>query len=520
MTNESVKPSGRAESAFSAGAVRVGSEVCSARLRSSWSTITPHNPTKALHRIAKAGESLQGRLGRQRKAWPPRGANLGIDSIRLPIIAADWSLSEETGNESDRLLVDPGAGRLHNRHAMRLLNYAGYIAFPFVFVVHYWLGHGKSWEPTVTFMMAALSVIPLAHLMGTATEHLSERTGPTWGGLLNATFGNAAELIIAIVAMTKGLNQVVKASLTGSILGNLLLVSGAAMIVGGWKREKQTFSRAAAEANSGLLAVAVTAMLFPAIFHFSYQWRDPSLAEHEHSVSIGTSIILLVVYALGLIFTLRTHSHIFSRGPAYTPEDPAGLSGTEPAWSVRKSAIALLLASVGIGIVSEYLVGAVEPMAERFGWNKLFVGVIVLAIIGNAAEHSTAVVLAKRNDMDTAMTITYQSSLQIALFAVPVLVLLNALLMAMGVGGVKQLDLLFTPMEVVAVILTVGIVVVIGFNGETNWFEGAMLLAVYAILAIGFFYIPDGEHGGYDGQAGGVGPPPVVAPHREPAAPG
>src|SRR5947209_14344585 len=184
---------------------------------------------------------------------------------------------------------------LQSRSMMRYLSFCGYAAIPLAFVMHYW-GHGKGWEPTVTFVLAALGVVPLAHLMGEATEQLSERTGPTWGGLLNATFGNAAELIIAIIGLTKGLNDIVKASLTGSILGNLLLVAGAAMVVGGWNREKQTFSREAAQANSALLAVAVAAMLFPAIFHFSYQFRDAHLVEHENAVSVGTSIILLAVY--------------------------------------------------------------------------------------------------------------------------------------------------------------------------------------------------------------------------------
>src|SRR3954452_9521563 len=199
---------------------------------------------------------------------------------------------------------------------MRYVNYLGYAAIPIAFLVHYLIGAGKSWEPTATFVLASLGVIPLAHLMGHATEHLSERTGPTWGGLLNATFGNAAELIIAIIAMTKGLNEVVKASLTGSILGNLLLVAGAAMVVGGWNRERQTFSKASAEANSGLLAVAVAAMLFPAMFDFIFRLTDPQVRSHEHGISVGTSAILLVVYALGLLFTLRTHSHLFSRKPA------------------------------------------------------------------------------------------------------------------------------------------------------------------------------------------------------------
>ena len=379
---------------------------------------------------------------------------------------------------------------------MRYLNLAGYVAIPIAFLFHLWLGKGKSWEPTATFVLAALGVIPLAHLMGTATEHLSERTGPTWGGLLNATFGNAAELIIAIIAMTKGFNEIVKASLTGSILGNLLLVAGAAMVVGGWNREKQTFSRANAESSSGLLLLAVAAMLFPAIFHHSFRLVDPKLLEHEHRVSVGTSIILLGVYGLGLLFTLRTHAHVFSHAPAQSPEHPAGL-GDEEFWSVKKSIALLLAAAVGVGVVAELLVGSAEVMAERLGWNHVFVGVILLAIIGNAAEHSTALLLARRNDMDTAMTITYQSSLQIALFVTPFLVLLSSVFVALHVGHATHLDLLFTPMEVVAVLLGVLITAFLGLNGETNWFEGALLLALYAVLGIVFFYIPSAPAAGH-----------------------
>jgi Ca2+:H+ antiporter len=348
---------------------------------------------------------------------------------------------------------------------MRYLNLAGYVAIPLAYLVHFWLGKGAGWEPVATFVLASLGVIPLAHLMGEATEHLAERTGPTWGGLLNATFGNAAELIIAIIALTKGFNDVVKASLTGSILGNLLLVGGAAMLIGGWRRERQHFNPRSAEANAGLLVLAVAAMLFPAIFHFTAErLHDVQIVEHEHRVSIGTSVILLIVYGLGLLFTLRTHAHIFSPAAPRSEEDPQGIEGHEQ-WSVKKSVIMLLLAS--------------------------------LAIIGNAAEHSTAVMLAKRNDMDTAMTICYQSSLQIALFATPFLVLLSSLMIAtgMGMGGVpvdqrRALDLIFTPMEVVSVLLTMLIIVVIGLNGETNWFEGVLLLALYVILGIAFFYIP------------------------------
>lgn len=371
---------------------------------------------------------------------------------------------------------------------MHLVNLLGYAAIPLAYLVHYWIGKGQSWEPTATFTLAALGVIPLARLMGEATEHLSGRAGPTWGGLLNATFGNAAELIIAVIALAKGLNEIVKASLTGSILGNLLLVAGGAMVVGGWGREKQTFSRANAESSSGLLLLAVAAMLVPAIFHYSYRAADPLLTEHEHGVSIGTSLILLLVYGLGLLFTLRTHAHVFSSAPAHGPEDPRGLD--DGRWTIGKSVGLLLAAAAGIGFVAELLVGSAEVMAERLGWNHVFVGVILLAIIGNAAEHSTAIVLARRNDMDTAMTITYQSSLQIALFVTPVLVLLSAALAAGGVGAAKNLDLLFTPMEIVAVLLAVMITAVLGLDGETNWLEGVLLLALYAVLAVAFFYVP------------------------------
>jgi Ca2+:H+ antiporter len=371
---------------------------------------------------------------------------------------------------------------------MRNLNLAGYIAIPLAFLVHLWLGHGKPWEPIVTFGLAGLGVIPLAHLMGEATGHLSSRTGPTWGGLLNATFGNAAELIIAIIALAKGLNEIVKATLTGSILGNLLLVSGAAMLAGGWRRERQRFSASAAEANAGLLAVAVAGMLFPAIFHHTAQrLGDAELYQHEHRVSVATSVILLAVYGLGLLFTLRTHAHIFSPGPREPSPDRETDGRT---WSVRRSVVMLLIASAGVALVAELLVGSAEQVAHRFGWSEVFVGVILLAIIGNAAEHSTAVMLAIRDDMDTAMTITYQSSLQIALFATPVLVLLSAAMTAGGIGHSHYLDLLFTPMEVVAVVLAVFLVVLLCLNGESNWFEGVLLLALYAILAIAFFYVP------------------------------
>jgi Ca2+:H+ antiporter len=375
---------------------------------------------------------------------------------------------------------------------MKYLNIAGYIAIPLAYVIHLWIGKGQSWEPVVTFILAALGVVPLAHVMGEATEHLAERTGPTWGGLLNATFGNAAELIIAIIALTKGLNEIVKASLTGSILGNLLLVGGGAMVAGGWRRERQVFSRSAAEANGGLLTIAIAALLMPAIFHYVASGAaDPDLSAHDHHVSVATSVILLLVYAAGLLFTLRTHAHLLTRAPRIVDEAEGPSDPHEEQWSVKKSVLLLLAASAGIAVVAELLVGSTEQVAARFGWNEIFVGVIVLAIVGNAAEHSTAVLMALRDDMDTAMTITYQSSVQIALFATPLLVLVSMIITSTGHFPMSHhLNLLFSPLEVAAVMLSVLTVVVLGLNGETNWFEGVLLLGLYAILSIAFYYIP------------------------------
>jgi Ca2+:H+ antiporter len=366
---------------------------------------------------------------------------------------------------------------------MRLADLLGYPAIVGAFLVHRLAPEGP-WEPPATFALAAIGVIPLARLMGEATEQLAGRMGPTWGGLLNASFGNAAELIIAVIALRQGLNDVVKASLTGSILGNLLLVAGGAMVAGGWRREHQRFNRPAAEANAGLLTIAVAAMLCPAIFHFSAErLHDRALAEHEWNVSLATSVVLLVIYVLGLVFTLRTHRHLFSTGSH-------AARAQAPRWSAGRSIVVLLLASAGIGVVAELLVGSAAAVARDFSWNPVFVGVILLAIVGNAAEHSTAVQLALADDMDTAMTITYQSSLQIALFVTPVLVFVSAVLVGSGLHGATHLDLVFTPLEVVSVMLTVFTVVVVGMNGRTNWFEGALLLGLYLILGIAFFFVP------------------------------
>jgi Ca2+:H+ antiporter len=232
-------------------------------------------------------------------------------------------------------------------------------------------------------------------------------------------------------------------------------------------------------------------MVAPAIFHYTAQsLHDVHIASHELRISMASSVVLLLVYGLGLLFTLRTHAHIYSPQPARSDEDKPGISGIHHGWSVGRSVTMLLIASAGIAIVAELLVKSAEEMAHTLGWNHIFVGVILLAIIGNAAEHSTAMVLAMRDDMDTAMTITYQSSLQIALFVTPLVVLVSALFVATGLSPPVHLNLVFSPMEVASVMLTVLVVVVIGINGDSNWFEGVLLLALYLILGICFFYIP------------------------------
>ena len=375
---------------------------------------------------------------------------------------------------------------------MKYINLVGYLSIVAAFVVHYVVGRDQAWEPGATFLLAGLGVIPLAHLMGESTEVLSARAGPTWGGLLNATFGNAAELIIALIALSKGLNEIVKASLTGSILGNLLLVSGAAMVAGGWKRERQTFNTKNAETSMGLLTVVMSALLVPAIFHYTaVMAHDGAIHEHQNRLSFVASGVLIVVYVLSLVFTLRTHRHVLSSAPTLNEDTGREDVSHAPNWSVGFSIGMLLAASAGIGIVAELLVGSAEHVAHDFGWSEVFIGVILLAIIGNAAEHSTAVTCAMRDDMDTAMTISFQSSLQIALFVTPFLVLVSAIMVACGAEHATRLDLVFTPMEVVAVMLAVLTVTIVAINGETNWLEGTVLLALYAILGAAFFYLPD-----------------------------
>jgi Ca2+:H+ antiporter len=335
---------------------------------------------------------------------------------------------------------------------------------------------------SLLFFSSALGVIPTAALMGRATEELAARSGPGIGGLLNVTFGNAPELIIALVALNAGLHEVVKASLIGSILGNVLLVMGAAMVVGGAKRDKQVFSRTAAHAQSAMLLLAVAALLMPAIFEMiegrglpspgSERINYDSTVEH---LSAAVAIVLMLTYVAGLFFSLRTHKDLFN------PEH-----GDEPihgdTWTVRKSVIALVLAGVAVGGMSEILVGSISEAAESIGLSEFFVGVIVVAIVGNAAEHWVAVLVAAKDKMDLAVNIAIGSSAQIALFVAPVLVLTSFVL------GPHPMALVFNGFELGAVILAVMIAQHVTNEGESNWFEGVQLLAVYVVLGLGFYF--------------------------------
>lgn len=321
----------------------------------------------------------------------------------------------------------------------------------------------------VVFLCSCLAIIPLAGVMGHATEGLAARAGAGIGGLLNATFGNAAEMIIAFVALSKGLHDVVKASLTGSIIGNILLVMGLSILAGGWKRERQRFNAMAASSGSTMLMLAAIGLVVPAAYAALAGGADVAVKD----LSAEISVVLLATYVLSLLFSLWTHKHL------YDQEDEGHVSELP---SMTRSILTLLGATILVAWMSEILVGVVEETSHALGLTEVFVGVIVVAIIGNAAEHSTAVMMALKDKMDIAIGIAVGSSVQIALFVAPVL-MLSSLFMS------RPMDLVFTMPEVLAVILSVWVVTQISQDGETNWLEGAQLLSVYAILGLVFYHL-------------------------------
>jgi len=331
-------------------------------------------------------------------------------------------------------------------------------------------------QATLTFVAACLAIIPLAGWLGTATEHLAAKTGEGIGGLLNATFGNAAELIIALMALHKGLYGVVKASLTGSIIGNLLLVMGAALLAGGVRFKTQKFNETAARSQSSMLLLAAISLIVPAAFHYL---ASGVTVPTEDGLSLEISIVLIVTYGLSLIFSLGTHKQYFSGSEAPVAEAP------EEHWPLRKSFGVLAGATALIAWLSEILVGSVEQAAHTFGMTSVFVGVIVVAIVGNAAEHSTAIMTAMKNRMDLSLGVAIGSSIQIALFVAPVLVFASYFI------GPHPMNLVFSPAEVMAIGLTVIITGQVTGDGESNWLEGVQLLAVYIIFGIVFYFLPE-----------------------------
>ena len=332
-------------------------------------------------------------------------------------------------------------------------------------------------SPTLIFIVSCLAVIPLAGLMGHATEELAERMGEGVGGLLNATFGNAAELIIAIIALRAGLFDLVKASITGSIIGNILLVFGLSTLAGGLRYQRQSFNATAASAGGTLLVLSAVGLLIPAVFHGIV---GNTARAAERNLSLEIAVVLIVTYALSLVFTLKTHRHLYVGDVSREDFEP-GDAHPRPVW---RPVLMLLIATAGIALMAEFLVGAASETAEALGWSEVFVGVIVVAIIGNAAEHSTAVIMALKNKMDIAINIAVGSSIQVALFVAPVLVLLSYLI------APAPMDLIFTPLEVLAVAVSVLIMAQVAGDGESHWMEGVQLLAVYAILGLAFFFLP------------------------------
>lgn len=353
---------------------------------------------------------------------------------------------------------------------MKMLNWL-LVFLPLAFIAHF-----LHWAPSVIFGCCALAIIPLAGMMGRATEHLGERLGEGPGGLLNATFGNACELIIALAALRANLPEVVKASITGSIVGNILLVMGLSMFVGGLRHQTQTFNKTAATTLATLLGLGAISLIVPAVFAAP----DAIHIHRQANIALTIAIVLFVTYFASLWFSLKTHHHLFTRSAdADSVADEAlGAVG----WSVRRSLVVLSVATILVALLSEVLVHTVESAAHTLGMTKLFVGVVLVAIIGNAAEHSTAILMALKNRMDLSIQIALGSGAQIALFVAPVLVFASFLF------G-QPMNLNFTPGEVAAVGLSVIILPLVVLDGESNWLEGLQLLAVYVILAIGFFFL-------------------------------
>jgi Ca2+:H+ antiporter len=341
------------------------------------------------------------------------------------------------------------------------------LAIPFVLAAELF-----AWDPIWKLIFTALSIVPMAGLIGEATEGLAEKAGPQIGGLINATLGNAAELIITLIAIRSGLLDLVKASITGSILGNILLVLGFAMVVGGAKNGVQKFDRRQAGNHAVLLIIAVLALLIPSIFSHNIGSDNSPQVE---TLSLGVAVIMMILYGLGLFFSFTSHEPAVS-----VPVEPEKHPSNR--WPLKKSLIVLAVSTLSVVILSEILVDAVEPVVQTYGISEFFIGIILIPIIGNAAEHIVAVQVAYRNKMELSVEVAISSSLQIALFVAPLLVFVS---LAMG----HPLTLIFNIFELIALASGVVITTLVSTDGESNWFEGAALISVYLILGTAFFFL-------------------------------
>lgn len=406
-------------------------------------------------RLERQEKERQERQEKQRQARPEKGARHGRPEQAAP---ADPVIERRP----------PSVGKLAPKPKPKVswFRMVLLLAVPAAIVLNYL--HAA---PLVVFTAACLGVLPLAGFMGEATEQIAARSGPALGGLLNATFGNAAELIIAIVALQAGLVDLVKASITGSILGNLLLILGLSIVAGGLKQSQLRFNRTNAGMSAGMLMLAIVSLVLPALFKFSHP--EPSARMDGLHLAEGVALVLLVTYAASLLFTLKTHRRLIGG-------DPHPVEGQR--WSLGRALLVLGLATVGVAVMSEILVHATEAVTADLGLSQIFLGLIIIPLIGNAAEHATAILVARKGQIDLSLQIALGSSTQIALLVAPLLVFIS-----LWVG--HPMNLVFQPFEVAILFLATLVTSIVTLDGESHWFEGVQLLAVYAMIAVAAYFI-------------------------------